>query len=167
MDTDNIKDKASIITEKLESTALPIGFREFSKEEYEKLFPEGIIKTPLGTVKLGAHQFEKMEEKGRKGLIAAMFCTLKDPVVIISEMEGDKEAWLYIKTFRKLGALKITYVISVVVHIDGQAIAISTGKRKVKQVINKIKMARSILYETQKAPSPTIGTGSKPPLPNT
>jgi len=147
MDIDNTNEKANLIAKKLESMVLPIGFREFSREEYEKSFPEGTIKTPLGIVKLGAHQFDKMEEKGRKGLIAAMFFTLKDPVVILSEIVDTKEAWIYIKTFRKLGSLKITYVISVVVHIDGQAIAISTGKRKVKQVINKIKMARSILYQ--------------------
>ena len=147
MDTDNTNEKANLITEKFKSFALTIDFMELSKEEYEKFFPEGTIKTPFGIVKLGVHQFEKMDEKGRKGLIAAMFWTLKDPVVIISEIVDSKEAWIYIKTFRELGSLKITYIISVIVNIDGQNIAISTGKRKEKQIINKIKMARSILYQ--------------------
>jgi len=135
------------IMAKLEAMVLPIGFKEFSKDEYEKSFPEGTIKTPLGIVKLGAHQFEKMDKKGRKGLIASMYFTLNDPVVIFLEARGDKEAKIYIKSFRELGSLKTIYVMSVVAHIDGQAIAISTGRRKRKQIIKGIEMARSILYE--------------------
>jgi len=168
MNIGNTNEKVSQVMAMLESLVLPIGTREFSKEEYEVSFPKGTIKTPLGIVKLGSHQFEKMEEKKRKGLIAAMFFTLNDPVVILQEERENEKARIYIKSIRELGADKITYVISVVVDIDGQAIAISTGKRKRKQVVQKIKSARSFLHEKQKAPSPaTIGTGSKLPLPNT
>jgi len=144
----NNTESVNRIMAKLEAMVLPIGFREFSKDEYEKNFPEGTIKTPLGIVKLGAHQFEKMEEKGRKGLVASMYFTLNDPVVIFSETrDGAREAKIYIKSFRELGSPKIIYVMSVVANIDGQAIAISTGRRKKKQIIKGIKMARSILYE--------------------
>ena len=161
-DTDigSISERVSRITAKLESMVLPIDSREFSREEYTKLFPEGTAKTPIGIVKLGFHQFEKMDKKGRKGLVAAMFWTLNDPVIILSERRGIEEARIYIKSFKELGASKITNVISVVVDIDGQAVAISTGKRKKKQISEKLKLARSILYEKQGTPSPTIGTGS-------
>jgi len=135
------------IIAKFESMVLPIDFREFTKEEYMKLFPEGTVRTPLGIVKLGFHQYEKLVINDRKGLVASMFWTLKDPIVIISELRDSKESRIYIKTFRESGTTKNTIVISVVVDIDGQSIAISTGKRKIKQIIQKIKLARSILYE--------------------
>ena len=147
MDIGNIDEKVSLIMKKLESLALPIGTREFSREDYETLFPNGTIKTPIGIVKLGFHQFEKMEAKKRRGLVAAMFFTLKEPVVILPEERENKKSRIYIKSIRELGSLKITYIISVVVDIDGQAVAISTGKRKRKQIIQKIKLARSFLYE--------------------
>jgi hypothetical protein len=161
-DIDTTNEKVNQIIAKLKATPLTIGFREFSREEYKQSFPEGIIKTPLGIVKLGAHQFEKMEKKGRKGLVAAMFFTLNDPIFIFSEKTDAGEARIYIRSFRELGfeSQKVIYVMSVVVDIEGQAIAISTGKRKEKQIIQKIKLARSILYEKERAPSPTIGTGS-------
>ena len=147
MDTNGNNEQANRIIAKFENMVLPIGFREFSKDEYMKLFPEGTVKTPLGIVKLGFHQYEKLVVNDRKGLVASMFWTLKDPIVILSEIRDSKESRIYIKSFRKLGSTKIIIIISVVADIDGQAIAISTGKRKIKQIIQKIKLARSIIYE--------------------
>jgi hypothetical protein len=54
-DADSTKERVSRITVKLETQALPLGFREFSREEYAKLFPKGTVETPLGIVKLGFH----------------------------------------------------------------------------------------------------------------
>jgi hypothetical protein len=142
---------------KLEAMAVPMDKRNLSREEYQKLFPNGVVETPLGIVKLGIHQFEKLEEKGRKELLGAMFQTLSEPVVIFSENRQGKEAKIYLKSFREPDESKITGILSVVVDIEGQAVAISTGKRRSKQIKEKIKLARSILYE-KRAPSPTIGT---------
>lgn len=47
----------------------------FSKESYAALFPHDMIETPLGKVKLGQHQFQKLEKhknEGRDQLLFAM-----------------------------------------------------------------------------------------------
>lgn len=49
-DTGNIKDLVDRITLKLESMAVPIDVREFSMEEYRKVFPQGTVNTPIGKV---------------------------------------------------------------------------------------------------------------------
>ena len=63
------------ITAKLETWAVPMDVREFSKKEYREIFPQGTVKTPIGEVKIGKNQFEKMAEKDkgkRRTLIGAI-----------------------------------------------------------------------------------------------
>jgi hypothetical protein len=46
---------------------------------------------------------------------------------------------------------------SIVVDLDGQKIAISTYKRKRREVVNKIKLAAGIVYVKDNSGSPTNG----------
>ena len=139
---------------------------DYTRDNYNKLFPEGKIKTPIGEVKLGEHQFERLGEKdggARRNLLGAMYETLKNPTVIIDEIDKEnREAKVYIKTFNKKDSKKGT--IAVVVDKDGKSISVSFGERKIKQMENKIKTA-SIFYYKAEGGSPTIGTGLNP-LPN-
>lgn len=140
---------------KLESNVLPIGRREFSKEEYNLSFSDGTIKTPLGKVKLSENQFEKMNSNKRKGLLAAMRLTLSDPIIILhdirynEERQANEDYRIYIKPIRKLWDLKIKYMISIVADIDGTAISVSNGIREKNRIIKLIKTTKSILYEKQ------------------
>ncbi|GMO50016.1 MAG: hypothetical protein Ta2B_30760 [Termitinemataceae bacterium] len=160
-DADNVgvdTKKEAEIAEKLVNMAVPMNEVEFTKENYNKLFPEGKSKTPIGDIKLGSHQFEKLKEKGREYLLGAMAQTLNDPLVILDTRDKDgREAILYLKSFTRVGTEKIKKVISVVVDIEGKLVSISTGERKEKQIENLIKMAKRILFN-KNAPSPTIGT---------
>jgi len=149
MNTENRDEKASLIMANMRAAPLPLKTRELSKDEYKGLFPRGTEKTPLSTVKIGENQFEKMETKGRKGLVSAMYWTLKEPSVILDELRDGEESRIYIKSFRDPGSPKVIYIISVVVEIEEQFVAISTGKRKEKQVKQKIKLARRLLYEKE------------------
>jgi hypothetical protein len=51
------------ILKRLEVFAVPMDEREFSREEYIKTFPRGIVTTPVGEVKIGQNQFAKLAEK--------------------------------------------------------------------------------------------------------
>ena len=152
------------IIEKLGSLAIPMEKREFSREEYNILFPRGTVNTPLGKVKLGKSQFDKMEGRdagGRQKLLGAMHQTLTDPIVVIQETRDTKTALVYIKTFTGGGG-GINPVISVVVTQDGENIAITTYRRKLREVRNKVKMAGSIVYEKNDGGGPTNGDKSPP-----
>ena len=139
-------DTVNQITEKLESMAVPMDRREFTREEYNRLFPEGKVKTPLGEVKMGERQFDKLETKGRQELLGAVYQTLTDPIVILPEMRDGKDSRLYIKTFKESSNDKRENVMAVVVEIEGKAVAISLGMRRNEQIETKIKKASIPLY---------------------
>ena len=142
----DISESVRQIKEKLESMAVPMDAREFTREEYNQLFPEGKLNTPLGEVKLGKGQFDKLAAKGRQKLLGAMYQTLTDPIVVLSEMRGGKNSRLYIKTFKKSPNAKRENLMSVVVVIEGKSVAISSGKRRNEQIEAKIKEAGIPLY---------------------
>ncbi|MCL2008066.1 MAG: PBECR2 nuclease fold domain-containing protein [Treponema sp.] len=151
-------DLISRITEKLEIMAVLMDEREFTKEEYRKVFPQGTVTTPIGEVKIGKNQFEKMADKDkgkRKGLIGAMWQTLSDPIIIIQEEKEGRGAYLFIKSFKK--DEKTSIIVSVVVTIEKSKIAISTYKRKKQEMLKKIKTAGVMTYEKSHGASPTNG----------
>ncbi len=152
--------------EQLKENAVEMMNVPYDRKEYEKLFPRGEIKTPFENVKLGEHQFERLGEKDagtRKNLIGAMYQTLKEPCVVLEDVDKQgREAKLYIKSF--IGEDKKKYTFAVVVDIEGKPVSVSFGSRKEKQVLNKIKTATRFYYVA--ADSPTIGTGTEKPLPN-
>lgn len=148
-----------------DENAEPMQKVEYSLAEYKKLFPRGEAKTPIGKVKLGEHQFERLAEKdggARKNLIGAMYQTLTNPIAIIEDTDKQgRKAKLFIKSFIDDEKKKATFAI--VVKQDDIEVSVSFGLRKEKQVRNKIKMASRFYYVA--ATSPTIGTVNKT-LPN-
>jgi len=50
------------LQEKFEQLAEPMRQYDFIRSNYDELFPKGIITTPIGDVKLGKHQFDKLQE---------------------------------------------------------------------------------------------------------
>jgi len=149
------------ITLKLDLLAVPMEIRGFNRHEYREVFPQGTVKTPIGEVKIGKNQFEKMAEKDsgkRRCLIGAMRQTLADPIVIVTEERNGRKAYIFVKSFKNIeDTKKHDFIMSVVVTIDDAKIAISTYKRKRREVLNKIKMAGVIAYEKDYGTSRTNG----------
>jgi hypothetical protein len=144
--------------------AVPMYKTCFSIEVYNQFFPRGTIVTPIGVVKLGKNQFQKLEEKDggkRRPLIEAMYQTLSDPIIIIAEHEGDRFANVFIKSFKKENERDIDTIMAVVVTIGEEKIAISTYKRKKREVINKIKKADGIIYIKDDGGSRTNGNNTR------
>jgi len=56
------EDKKRII-EKLSQNRIPMMDIKFTRERYNELFPRGEIDTPIGKVKMGEHQFERLKDK--------------------------------------------------------------------------------------------------------
>jgi len=149
------------IISKLDLWAVSMDVRDFNRREYREVFPQGTVKTPIGEVKIGKNQFEKMAEKDngkRRCLIGAMRQTLADPIVIVIEEKDDRKAYLFIKSFKDIeDTQKPDFIMSVVVTIDDAKIVISTYKRKRREVLNKIKRAGVIAYEKDYGTSRTNG----------
>ena len=132
------------LRKKFADMAEPMNSVEYTQENYVKLFPDSKVSTPIGWIKLGGHQFEKLKVNERENLLGAMHQTLTDPIVIINEVE--KRAFLFSKSFRN-DLEKIKGVMSVVVDMNGTKVAISTHRRKPSNIINKIKKVADVAYE--------------------
>jgi hypothetical protein len=148
----------------LKKYAIPMQETEYNNDEYNKRFSRGTVETPIGTVKLGKNQFQKLGDKDagkRQPLIGAMYQTLTDPAVIIREKNDAGNANVFIKSFTTEGLIKLHTIVSIVVSIENEQVAISTYKRKEREVIIKIKKADGIVYLKDDGGSPT-NAGNNP-----
>jgi hypothetical protein len=96
---DGLKGRVAV---KLKTLAVPMERIKYTKENFQKLFPQGMVKTPIETVRVFRSQFEKLGERdkgGRKILIGAMRQTLAEPIVIIKSNEEPKKS-LYVKSYK-------------------------------------------------------------------
>ena len=137
----------------LKEVAVPMQEVDFTRENYNKLFPRNRIQTPIESVKMGENQFEKMNAKERQKLMLAAHDTLASPDIVVSEMRksvfGDERpAHLYAKSF-VIGE-KEKAVQSVVVAIDGENVSISSHERDINNIVNKIKEPDQLLYAAAK-----------------
>lgn len=133
----------------LHEVSVPLKEIDFTRENYNKLFPYSKVNSPIETVKLGTNQFEKLEKKERQKILQAVHDTLATPNVIINEEKedvfGEKEnSHLYAKSY--IIDDKIHGIQSVVVSIDGENVSISTHERDINNIVNKIKKPDQLLY---------------------
>ncbi len=101
---------------------------EFTRENYEKYLGKP-LDTPLGKVKMGVNQFNKLKENKREHLIGAIAETLKEPNYIGRDTDGKI---VYIKTFVRQD--NPHNVVSLVIERDGLKISISSHDKRDKQV---------------------------------
>lgn len=134
----------NVIKESLAQNAEPLVEIDFSKANYDRLFPRAIVQTPLETVKLGENQFEKLDAKDRKRFLLATFQTLATPDVVIDEERDGNHSHNYIKSF--VFDEKTKTVQDVVVNINGENISITAHPRDINNVVNKIKMPDQLVY---------------------
>ncbi|WP_461248831.1 hypothetical protein, partial [Treponema sp. R6D11] len=98
--------------------AEPMKQVDYTRENYNKLFSNNKVLTPIGEVNMGKHQFEKLKTNDRENLLGAMYQTLTNPIAIINKDDNGKKAQLYSKSF-KSDKEKLKGVMSAVVVIDG------------------------------------------------
>lgn len=150
----NVDELKNELKSALHEVAEPLIEIDFTRENYQALFPRYRIETPLESAKLGANQFEKLEAKDRQKLLSAVYSTLKTPDLIVDEKkteidklfgdEVEKESHIYAKSFVIEGKEKA--VQSVVVSIDDDNVSISTHERDINNIVNKIKTPDQLLY---------------------
>ena len=136
---------------------------DYTRKNYNKLFPRGEIETPIGKVKLGEHQFERLAGKdggARTNFLAAMYQTLTSPICVIEDTDNQgRKAKLFIGYFKDENGDKGFF--SVTPTIDGLDIQVSFGVRKQNKILHKIKRASSFLY-VKEGGRPDYRTSYKP-----
>lgn len=143
--TQELKQKAVSV---LNSPTEKINYVDYTRENYNKLFPRGECQTPLGTVKLSPKQFERLEAKdggARVKFMGALQQCLRRPDVIIGKTDNKgRYSKLYLKAFLDDNGKKA--YLSVVPNIDGIDIVVSNSPRDTKDIAKEIKKAGICYY---------------------
>lgn len=140
----------------LEQTASPLHEVSLTRENWNKFFPYGQIETPLETVKLGKHQFEKLKQIDRNNLLEALYQTLAFPSLILGKETYDEKAeefkplHVYGKSFVHQSFDHKRIVESIVVFKDGENISISTHNKDIARFLRQIKTADQIIFANEK-----------------
>lgn len=158
--TQELKQKA---VNALNNPTEKINYVDYTRENYNKLFPRGECQTPLGTVKLSPKQFERLETKDngvRIKFMGALQQCLQRPDVIIGKTDNkDRYSKLYLKAFLDNSGKK-SYL-AVVPNIDDVDVVVSNSPRDTKDIANEIKKAGICYYIRPAVTSSTNSGGSR------
>ena len=128
------KDEAADIISKMELSAVIDPKITLSPESWHKSFGlSNSIGTPLGKVKMGEGQYQKLVDKKRSAEFGMVVQTLQDPDVVFIEPSEAKDgqtaernfSYVFVKTFIRDGK-KFKYYTSVSVLKDGMEVSVSS-----------------------------------------
>ena len=136
----------------LEKNTVQLTEVELNRENWNKFFPNGSVETPIGTVKLGKNQFNKLQKEDRNNLLAAMYETLSNPSIVLEKETLDKNSGnfkpvnVYGKSFVREDSNHKRIVESVVIFKDGDEISIGTHNKDIGRFTRQIKTADQIIF---------------------
>ena len=131
----------------LEKNALVENKIEFSKENWDKLFPNNRVNTERGELKLGENQFEtfaKADSYKRKEFLGMFHQTLTDPLFIL--LDKPNGTTNYLASF--VGEKGTKNFVSIIIGRDELQIVISGHLIKQKQVLEMLKNGELLHYRT-------------------
>jgi hypothetical protein len=154
-------DQAKVLVKEIESKADPVSRIELTQENWKREFgEEGKVTTPIGEVKMGANQFEKMDQKGRSGKLGMIKPTLTNPDFIIEDPSQAKEgtpternsSLMFVKAFNLEGEKGTQPFTSITVRRDGLEIVISNHPLKDSRLLKKLNTGGVVFVNEKFAP---------------
>ena len=113
------------------------------------------IETPIGIIKMGSHQLNKLDSKKRLDQYGMALETLRNPNIILQEYDAKYDethqrpyVLLFIKTFLKADGSKYVNFENVTISQDGLEISISSHILRENQLKRKIKTDRLVYKAT-------------------
>ena len=113
---------------------------ELTRENWEAIFgKDGKVTTPIFEVKMGEHQFDKMNSNNRNRYLGLVKPTLQSPDAVIEVKSGGENSersssYVFVKTFTKEDGSRYYYFTSITVQNDGVEIVISNHEKRVKRI---------------------------------
>ena len=117
---------------------------ELTPENWRSQFGEkGLVKTPLGEVKMGDHQYIKLADKKRQGYFGMVKPTLENPDIVLEELDSKEGAdrdtkMLFVKTFVKADGSRVVHFESVTVQQGSMEVSISSHEVKATPLAKKM-----------------------------
>lgn len=138
-------EEAKELVSMMEENAAPVRELELTRENWAAEFgADGVVQTPLGEVKMGEHQYEKLEQQGRRGKLGMVKPTLESPDVVIEDKSRAKEgeetergsSYVFVKSFVNEEGKRQYFFTSVTVHRNNQEVVISNQEKTGKRISN-------------------------------
>jgi hypothetical protein len=142
-----------LIEQSLITNAAPWRHIEFSEQAWREEFPGGIVRTPIGKVKMGEAQREKLQERQRKHYFGLIRPTLENPAYIVAELEGkdvlaeriargegaERQSVIqFIRVFKDVNGRHHGFM-CVTVARDGVEVSVSSSPRKLRRLARAVK----------------------------
>ncbi len=145
----------------------------YTRENWDKAFPDGKIQTPIGEIKMGENQFEKLDpyildpknpnrtKQDRRGHLSYIEQTLKNPAIALKSKDAIGEKLLYFKEFETPNGLR--QYVSVMIYKDEININISNYTMGYKQMLKEIKKGEVVeIYRGKNADEVTTNQTANP-----
>nr|WP_255498496.1 PBECR2 nuclease fold domain-containing protein [Alloprevotella sp. Lung230] len=138
-------EEAKELVSMMEENAVPVRELELTRENWAAEFgADGVVQTPLGEVKMGEHQYEKLEQQGRRGKLGMVKPTLESPDVVIEDKSRAKvgeetergSSYVFVKSFVNEEGKRQYFFTSVTVHRNNQEVVISNQEKTGKRISN-------------------------------
>ncbi|WP_300681653.1 PBECR2 nuclease fold domain-containing protein, partial [uncultured Rikenella sp.] len=158
-------EEAGAFVERMQHGAQPAPELELTIENWDREFgPEGTVETPIGTVKMGEHQFAKLSRQGRNGKLGMVKPTLTDPDIIVEDASkaapGQQterpSSYVFVKTFSGENGERIYHFTSVTVSRDGQEVVISNQEKSPERIERLMKEGVPTYIKKATLPSESV-----------
>lgn len=138
------KEQISSIIEAMKANVEVVPQIELTPDNWLAEFgAEGIVSTPIGKVKMGDGQYQKLIDQNREQYFGCIKPTLTNPDAILEEYDAKEGAerdtkMLFVKTFIKSDGGRYVHFASVIVRKDNLEVSISSHEVKEKKVKEKM-----------------------------
>ncbi len=162
-DTITSDEEANKVIGRMKDNAENIPHIEISDETWKNY-----IHTPIGRIKMGENQKEKLFTRNRSDQYGMVVRTLESPNVVLEEMDATYDetherasSYLFVKTFKKGDGSEFTHFENVTVSQDGLEVSISSHIIRENQLRNKLKNDR-LLYKATALDTPANVSAEQP-----
>ena len=157
------KEEADNLIAEMENRAEPAPELELTPENWTAEFGEdGMVDTPIGKVKMGENQYQKLAQKGRNGKLGMIKPTLTNPDVIIEEIRPNKNgpseresSFIFVKAFTKLDGSRYYYFTSVTVQKEGREVVISNQEKSHNKISRLLQEGNTVWIKPNSSLHPT------------
>lgn len=127
----------------------------------------GLVNTPIGIVKMGDNQYEKLLGRGgRSGKLGLIKPTLENPALIIedagtkSSIEDVDRPWSYVfvKSFKKAGQERVYFFTTVTVQKGNCEVVISCQEKKPNRISALLKEGKLTYVNFAATPSSAVSS---------
>lgn len=163
------KEEADNLIAEMENRAEPAPELELTLENWTAEFGEdGMVDTPIGKVKMGENQYQKLVRNKRENYFGMIKPTLESPDMVVEKVAPADNAerdtkLIFVKTFTKPDGSRVVHFQSVTVKKDGLEVSISSHEAEPKDIKKDMQNA-TILHISEKMSHGSEGSLTEAPV---